>query len=207
MTGPEKLIVYVDGFNLYHGLHAEAGRRWLWLDLVALAEALRPRSDVLRVNYFTAPVLGDRGGAHRQAEYQNALVARHGERIRIVQGRYQRKQMTCRKCGASWTKHEEKETDVNIAVTLVADAAARTMESALVISADSDLAPGIRTARQVNGDLNVVAAFPPQRNSEELRKLMTSSFPIGLARLRQAQLPLEVTSPGGATYRRPQHWA
>lgn len=26
-----ELIVYVDGFNLYHGLHAKYGRRFLWL--------------------------------------------------------------------------------------------------------------------------------------------------------------------------------
>ena len=37
------LIVYVDGFNLYHGLKASFRRRLLWLDLVAVAESLRPQ--------------------------------------------------------------------------------------------------------------------------------------------------------------------
>jgi hypothetical protein len=27
------VIAYVDGFNLYHGLHQASGRRYLWLDL------------------------------------------------------------------------------------------------------------------------------------------------------------------------------
>jgi hypothetical protein len=27
------VIAYVDGFNLYHGLHQGYGRRYLWLDL------------------------------------------------------------------------------------------------------------------------------------------------------------------------------
>lgn len=31
------VIAYVDGFNLYHGLHDKYGRRYLWLDLQNLA--------------------------------------------------------------------------------------------------------------------------------------------------------------------------
>ena len=41
---PERLLVYVDGFNLYHGMHDEYGHKYLWLDVVKLARALRPRS-------------------------------------------------------------------------------------------------------------------------------------------------------------------
>ena len=32
--------VYVDGFNLYFGLKAKHGRKYLWLDLHALAVSL-----------------------------------------------------------------------------------------------------------------------------------------------------------------------
>lgn len=31
-----QVVAYVDGFNLYHGLHALSGRRDLWLDVVGL---------------------------------------------------------------------------------------------------------------------------------------------------------------------------
>ena len=113
----ERLIAYVDGFNLYYGLHDLAGTRLLWLDLGKLAEDLRPRSDVVCVRYFTAPVLNQPKAASRQQEYQDALVAVHGDRIAITHGRYQAKTRTCRACGATWTAHEEKETDVNIAVS------------------------------------------------------------------------------------------
>jgi hypothetical protein len=36
------VIGYVDGFNLYHGLHDKYGRRYLWLDLGHLVQRLRP---------------------------------------------------------------------------------------------------------------------------------------------------------------------
>ena len=36
------VIAYVDGFNLYHGLHDKYRRRYLWLDLEHLVLRLRP---------------------------------------------------------------------------------------------------------------------------------------------------------------------
>src|SRR6266536_636756 len=35
-----RVAAYVDGFNLYFGLKAKYGRRYLWLDLQALAASL-----------------------------------------------------------------------------------------------------------------------------------------------------------------------
>ncbi len=73
--------------------------------------------------------------------------------------------MTCRNCGASWRTYEEKETDVNIAASLVAPAT------------------------------YFVAALPPGRSSFELRRLLPDSFTIGRGRIAQAQLPSKVVDP------------
>jgi hypothetical protein len=83
MHAPERLTVYVDGFNLYHGLKERSGRRLLWLDLVKLSRLLRPRSSLLRVRYFTAPVLDDPPAASRQGRYQSALLARNPGLVEI----------------------------------------------------------------------------------------------------------------------------
>ncbi|MGL5931202.1 MAG: NYN domain-containing protein [Dermatophilaceae bacterium] len=201
----ERLIVYVDGFNLYHGLHDMARRRWLWLDLVSLAEVLRPRSDVQVVRYFTAPVLGQPDAQSRQQRYLDALAAHRGTRIDIVLGRYQSKKKSCRRCGALWVEREEKETDVNIAVGLVTDAARGAMDSALLVSADSDLAPAVRAARAIRPDLFVAAAFPPKRFSAELKAAMPSSFHISPSKVRASFLPPTVTD-GGRELTRPARW-
>ncbi|MBK8757067.1 MAG: NYN domain-containing protein [Actinomycetales bacterium] len=185
----ERLIVYVDGFNLYHGLHDSARCRWLWLDLVALATSLRPRSALQQVRYFTAPVLGQPDAQSRQQHYLDALVAHNGARIDIVQGRYQSKTKTCRTCGAQWVEREEKETDVNIAVGLVTDTARGAMDAALLLSADSDLAPAVRAAKGINPSLFVAAAFPPKRYSAELKALMPASFQISPSKVRGSFLP------------------
>ena len=201
----DRLIVYVDGFNLYHGLHEAAQCRWLWLDLVALAEKLRPRSQLVAVRYFTAPVCGQRDALARQQTYHQALETKYPQRVQIIEGRYQKKPRRCRSCGARWTDYEEKETDVNIAVHLVRDVASNAMDSALVVSADSDLSPAIRVAQLMKPDLFITAAFPPRRKSSELRQLMPRSFEIYESRIRASLLP-EVVSEGRRKIRRPAKW-
>ncbi|NLH69367.1 MAG: NYN domain-containing protein [Brooklawnia sp.] len=203
----ERLNVYVDGFNLYHGIHDQAGCRLLWLDLVALAVSLRPRSALGHVHYFTAAVDGQPEALRRQQIYLNALSTHGGDRLTITMGRYQKKTLTCRKCSASWVHREEKETDVNIAVQLVVDAASDAMDAALIISADSDLVPAIKAARALKPMLFMAAAFPPKRFSAELKNLMPASFHIGLDKLRSSQLPGNVTTADGLTFSRPAKWA
>ena len=200
-----RLIVYVDGFNLYHGLHDEARCRLLWLDLVELSRKLRRLDNLVLVRYFTAPVLGNPRAESRQTTYINALAAQHGPLIEVVLGRYQAKTIKCRRCDHSYVSYEEKETDVNIAVALTVDAGRRNMESALIISADSDLAPAVRAARKLHPALYVAAAFPPNRASGELKQLMPDSFSIGRARIRQSMLP-DVVQASGTTFERPEKW-
>jgi uncharacterized LabA/DUF88 family protein len=205
---PDQLIVYVDGFNLYHGLHEKYGRRFLWLDLAKLARDLRPRDQLVKVKYFTASVLDDPDAKSRQDTYLQALAAHCGARIEIVMGRYQKKQKECRRCGSTWTHYEEKETDVNIAVGLVADVARGAATSAMLISADSDLSPAVKTAQRLSPSTHIMCAFPPRRFSYELQRLMPSSFTIGRGRISDAQLPDIVTDPAtGHVLQRPRKWS
>lgn len=201
----ERLYVYVDGFNLYWGMHDVARRRLLWLDLVKLAGSLRPRSSLIMVKYFSAPVLDDPAGQSRQGHYVDALESLYPNRLEVHMGRYQRSEITCRKCGGTWNRYEEKETDVSIAVSLVADAAQGKFESALIISADSDLAPAVRAVKEILPSAFVTAAFPPKRHSAELKKLMPASFHIGDEKLARAQLPGQFIA-AGKTFTRPSHW-
>lgn len=202
----ENLIVYIDGFNLYHGLHAQFGTSMLWLDLIELSRALRPNQNLVAVKYFTAPVLNEPDAQARQAHYINALQALYPDIFHVIHGRYQTKTMVCRSCSHTYVKYEEKETDVNIAVSLVADTALQLMDTALIISADSDLVPAVKAARGLSEDLFIAAAFPPRRNSAELKRILPSSFRIGDNKIRQNQLQ-ESFSLKGHLFQRPQKWS
>ena len=56
---PEKrrVVAYIDGYDLYHGIRDAGWRRYLWLDLSVLSHALLIESQQLIVNkYFTIRV-------------------------------------------------------------------------------------------------------------------------------------------------------
>lgn len=57
--------------------------------------------------------------------------------------------------------HEEKETDVNIALYLVNEAYKNSYDTALILSRDSDLKPAIAMIRKEFSDKEVIAVAPP----------------------------------------------
>ena len=202
-----RVAVYVDGFNLYFGLRAKYARRYLWLDLQSLAESLLRRGQTLAVvRYFTARVRDDAEGEQRQSDYLDALRA-HSPLVTVKDGRFQEKFRRCRECGSTWTVFEEKETDVNIAVALLADAVRDRFDTALLISADSDLCPAVRETKSLFPEKRIIAAFPPKRHSAELKRVVDGYLSIGDDKVRRAQLPAEVVTEAGVVLRRPKHWA
>jgi uncharacterized LabA/DUF88 family protein len=201
-----RVAVYVDGFNLYFGLKAKHGRKYLWLDLQALAASLlRPGQTLEQITYFTARVRNDPEGQRRQSDYLDALAS-YSSRVTVVDGRFQEKPRRCRDCGAVWTVYEEKETDVNIAAALIEDAVLDRYDTALLISADSDLCPAIVTMKRLCPEKRIIAAFPPKRHSADLKRAVDGYLPLGDDKVRQAQLPTEVVNNAGITLRRPKHW-
>jgi uncharacterized LabA/DUF88 family protein len=201
------IIAYVDGFNLYYGLHEKYDHRYLWLDLEELVRRLRPRDNIVSVKYFTSHVLDDPLALDRQLTYLDALKAKSSDTIEIILGRYSSKPVSCHRCGSTWTRYEEKETDVNIAVSLVADTAASASDIALIISADSDLCPAIRMIRRLDKRRGLIGAFPPRRRSLEIKALVPAMIHIGASDLRNSLLPDSVTDrTTGRTFKRPSKW-
>src|SRR2546426_11492099 len=97
-----RVVVYIDGFNLYHGMRAEFGRTYHWLDLGALGQALlRGDQQLELVRYFTARVRDHEPSRIRQLTYLEALGA-HCANLEIFEGRFQRKIRTCRACSDRW---------------------------------------------------------------------------------------------------------
>ncbi|MGH3329395.1 MAG: NYN domain-containing protein [Streptomycetales bacterium] len=200
-----RVVAYVDGFNLYHGLKAKHARKYLWLDLEALArKLLKPGQQLASVRYFTASVRADPPALARQSAYLGALGT-HTD-IEIILGRFQQKTASCRSCGSNWITYEEKETDVSIAVSLIEDGVNDRFDTALLISADSDLCPAVHALKRLRPQVRVIAAFPPQRRSDDLRRSCDASFTIGHANLRQSLLPDVVARADGYKYRRPARW-
>jgi hypothetical protein len=194
----------VDGFNLYHGMKHKYGRRFFWLNLQALAGSfLVSDQRLMGVHYFTALVRNDPDGGARQQTYLDALASLPLVDLHV--GRFQEKTMSCSGCQRRWKSYEEKETDVAIAVQLVADAAQDLMDTAILVSGDSDLVPAIKTVRKVRPEVRIVAAFPPRRVSVDVKDHVDGHFVIPRTKLRDAQLA-DIITVQGRPLKRPAHW-
>lgn len=198
--------VYVDGFNLYYGLKESYQRKYLWLDVQELATSLlRPGQTLEYVAYFTARVRHSPSSEARQSNYLDALCG-HAPLVVVVDGRFRERPRQCLSCGSRWITYEEKETDVNIASALIEDAVRDRYDVALIVSADADLCPAVRSVKRLCPQKRVVVAFPPRRNSFDLKRAVDGWLIIGADKVRRAQLPSQVVTAAGVALARPKHW-
>ncbi|MBM3386404.1 MAG: NYN domain-containing protein [Betaproteobacteria bacterium] len=203
-----RVIVYVDGFNLYFGLRSKQWQRYYWLDLVKLGAALvKPGQTLTSVQYFTSRIRTNgrnTADVQRQTTYLEALATL--PLLHIHYGHYLEKPRQCRACGAQWMDYEEKMTDVNLAVQMFSDAMSNQFDTALLISADSDLTTPVKRLRGLFPNKRVISVFPPNRRSFDLEKASNAAFTLGEAKLRQSQLPATVSRADGYLLHRPAHW-
>lgn len=212
------VAAYVDGFNLYFGMHAKYGRRHHWLDVVALVRQLRPDDEVAVVRYFTAIVKNEPAAAQNQDDYLAALAAHNGPLVDVRLGRFKDRTIKpCRRCHQPYQcccprefkSYEEKETDVALGAMMVADTARGIGENTLLISADTDLVPAFAAIRLVDPERKMVLALPPGNTGSARRWTNignVSPYFINETALRNSQLPSTVTATTGRTYTRPAKW-
>jgi len=203
-----RVIAYVDGYNLYYGLRAKGWKSLYWLDIRSLVRNLvKPDQYLVHTKYFTARVsstAADPRKSKRQGTYLEALETLPD--FSIYYGHYLPKLVACHKCGSVWVTHEEKMTDVNIAVELLSDAYEDAFDTALLVSGDSDLSGAVQRTQALFSGKRVVVAFPPARASERLRNLATASFTIGRAILAKSLFPPVLTKADGYRLCKPPEW-
>lgn len=202
----ERVVAYVDGFNLYFGMKAKHWRRFYWLDVPALClSLLKPSQTLVAVKYFTARVTSPTDKVRRQGAYLEALAARGG--CGMYFGRYLDTPRVCPHCGMVDTVPKEKMTDLLIGLEMYADAVSDTFDACMLVSGDSDLVAAVHKMKEQTPQKRVIVAFPPMRHSHDLEEASTASFTIGRAKIAAAQLPEEVAKPDGYLLRRPRHWS
>jgi len=204
-TSEEQVIVYIDGFNLYFGLKEKAWTKYYWLNLSKLAtQLLSPGQRLVRTKYFTSKISNPAAKRKRQQTYLSALETLPD--FEIHYGRYQTFVQTCNRCGHRRLDSNEKRTDVNIATHMLVDAFQGAFDTAILISADSDLTAPVAEIGRLFPSRLVKVAFPPGRFSLELKSIARVSFQIYEGKLRKSLLPDSVPLPSGYVLQRPAEW-
>ena len=194
-----RIIAYVDGFNLCHSIDDLKRPHLKWLDLRALAEGLLRKDETLKaVKYFSAYATWMPARYARHRDYVDALVARG---VITHMASFKEKPRKCFSCGARWIGHEEKETDVQVAVHMVADALKGEAERLIVITADTDIAPAVRMIAANAPKCEVFVAAPPGRFG--LCRVLKPRLEITPGRLAKCLLPHSVHVGSGRSIQRP----
>ena len=160
---------YVDGFNVYYALEENpAYHKYKWLNYRKLAEFVVGAKDKIEgIFYFTTFVRWHPDRVERHERYIKVL---RSVGVEIIQGRFLEKYIQCHKCQQYFKTHEEKQTDVNISLKMLGDAIDDLYDKALIISADSDLLPVIKSVQHHAPEKEIGVMFPIGRTSFELRQ-------------------------------------
>lgn len=70
----------------------------------------------------------------------------------------------CIQDSSKLTRHEEKNTDVNIAIRLIESAIYGTYDKCFIMSSDNDFSSAIKRARQLNSNMQIIICPPPASN-------------------------------------------
>ncbi len=204
----QRVISYIDGFNLYFGLKSKGYRRYYWLNIQQLSRSLLKQYQTLSyTKYFTSRVSSnkqDPDKSKRQAAYIEAVETLHD--CSIYFGHYLSKKVVCHNCGSSWRTHEEKMTDVNIAIELMTDAFNNRFDTALLLSGDSDLTGPVKSVRDLFPNKRIIVAFPPNRHSKQLQMAANAFFTIGRKKIADSQFSDIVKKADGFRLARPTSW-
>jgi len=202
----KRAIVYVDGFNLYFGMHDKGWRRYYWLDLWRLGNRLlKPDQKLMSVKYFTSKIKGPLDKRKRQNEYLRALRITSG--VELYFGKYETNPITCENCGHIIEMAQEKMTDVQLATCMIADAFKDKFDVALIISGDRDLVPAVERCKAEVPSKRIVVVFPPMRSCGDLRYAAHAYIHITESTLQSSLFPTTFCDNLGRSIECPREWA
>jgi uncharacterized LabA/DUF88 family protein len=190
-----RVSVYVDGFNLYHSTLQHTHPDCRWLNLWELSNRLiNPRyEEIIAVYYFSALTtwIPERAKKHLLYIYALRTVG-----VQDILGKFNLRDRKCPLCKGRYQAHEEKKTDINIAITLLADAVADRFDTALILSGDSDLAPVTTKLKQLCPAKKIGIIVPQNQSAMNLKQHADFFKKIQDRDLKKSLLPEQVTYNG-----------
>lgn len=216
-----KAAFFIDGFNLYHSIdNTKSFHKYKWLNLWKLSESLILSKEQLEdVFYFTAYTDWN---ADRKQRHENYVLINKNNGCKVTLGKFLKKDRTSmvecntpcktgsqRFCCKKYIAHEEKMTDVNIAVSIVKAAALKSYEVIYLLSGDNDLIPALKTALEISPDIKIRLVLPINAKAKNLMSFC-SDYSLRYIRIKEACLAsAQFSDPviiNGTKYYKPAHW-
>lgn len=210
----------MDGFNLYHAIddldrhpttkrYTNTKQYLKWLNIWSLSKALaHPKDDLLVGGYFFSAYAGwiSKDAQDRPRKYVAAIKTTG---VVPIMGTFKKKPRNCPSCKHRWDGHEEKESDVNLAVYLVKLAYEDAFDKAIIYTADTDIAPAIRVVRDVFPRKEIRVAIPEKRlkRSGALENAASGRIRVTESHFARNLFPGKIVSVDGTEIVRPKKYA
>ncbi len=161
MPGDDRVMVYIDGSNLYHSLRSVADR--IDLDFLAFARKLTGDRRLQRIYYYNAQAdqSKDQQGYRQQRRFLSSL--RDVDYLEVRLGRLVYRNFP-------GEAPYEKGIDVKIATDLLVHATTGAYDVAILVSGDTDFCDALQAVKNT-GKLVEVALFDPPTSSASLREV------------------------------------
>lgn len=171
----KKILALVDGFNYYHKLaryqkHQKVCVKWLdykSLLTAAIKSHLRSEDFELEVIFFSA--IAKHRSPESQVRHKTYIKALKKSGVKVVLGEFKEKYIyPCKDCKQKQSnekilKHEEKHTDVNVAITLLEKAMTNSFDRAYLLSEDNDYVPVVNRVKELYPEKEIIICPPPQK--------------------------------------------
>lgn len=213
----KRIMVYIDGFNLYYGIKSMGWNHCFWLNIEKLITNYLPDDlDLIQIRYFTSNITNPLEKRDRQIKFLNVLqtlksVSPHkGNYARLNDakcdkcGAYSK---YCERCGERLREYKEKKTDVNIASFMIEDAIIDMYDIAILITGDSDLRPPLEVIKRQFPKKKVLVLFPPNRDhSKDLKNFSQWHYTIDKQMLENSLFPDKVQVGPKTWIEKPAEW-
>ncbi len=158
----KRAAFYYDGFNLYHAVDAYKRPYLKWLNLKALGKAIMPGGEVLKRVVWCSAFRAD--ARHKQKRHEDYMKALKSQGVICRIGHFVSATDNCNACGHTWRLNIEKQGDVNLALSIAADAEDDLFDICYLVTADGDHAATARYLKERFPKKKLVLVTPPGRH-------------------------------------------
>ena len=211
LGGRMRTAFLIDGFNVYHSIKS-LPPEYHWLNYKALCAHFLKEADILTsVTYFTALALWKEPASNRHRIFIGACEALG---VNVVLGKFKEKHSKCPlkiknnidNCDGNITRHEEKETDVNIALYAYRTASLNLAEQIFFVTGDTDMIPAIRLIKNDFPEIKIGVIFPYGRANRELKMYVDLHYKVTVKTMTKFIMPIEIKTKHGKSLFCPQEW-
>ncbi|MGC5798880.1 NYN domain-containing protein [Sphingomonas sp. NFX23] len=184
---PLRAAIYIDGFNLYYPIHESGMHQLKWTNLWKLGELIcEPHNATLVKAVFCTALPKHYPDKHGRHVTFNAAQRANGVTVILGHHLYD---------GERWN---EKQTDINVALSLIVDGLEDVYDVAILVSADSDQAATAKMFAEKLKGKKLLAVSPPERPvSDKVKPYVWKSFTLGLPLLERCVMNAPVMGKTG----------